>query len=95
MIQPYKKGKDVSVMVWAAFWGNSRSNLVKLSCDSTAQRGNSANSYLQILDENLRGIWESGLTFMQDNSSIVNHNLGTVHPSYNDLSYNVNLVIAI
>ena len=33
MIQPVPKGKGVSVMVWAAFWGDGRSDLYKLARD--------------------------------------------------------------
>ena len=71
MIQPYKKGHDVSVMVWAAFWGKGRSDLVKLSKDFAAKKmGYSANSYVEVLEDNLKSIWEPGLIFMQDNAPI-------------------------
>ena len=71
MIQPYKKGKDVSIMVWACFWGMQRSNLYALERDLKAKRnGYSANSYLRVLEDNLPGVYEPGLIFMQDNASI-------------------------
>ena len=71
MIQPYKKGKDVSIMVWACFWGMQRSNLYALERDLEAKRnGYSANSYLRVLEDNLPGVYEPGLIFMQDNASI-------------------------
>ena len=71
MIQPVPKGKGVSVMVWAAFWGEGRSDLYKLARDFESKKmGYSANSYLEILEDNLLGIWEPHLTFMQDNAPI-------------------------
>ena len=71
MIQPVPKGKGVSVMVWAAFWGDDRSDLYKLARDFTAKKmGYSANSYMELLNDNLLGIWQPGLIFMQDNAPI-------------------------
>lgn len=52
MIQPYKKGRGVSVMVWGAFYGKERANLVVMSRDqSSIRQGYSANSYIEVLDE--------------------------------------------
>ena len=71
MIQPYKKGRDVSVMIWACFWGLQRSNLYQLTRDFAAKKqGYSATSYIQVLEDNLLGVYESGLIFMQDNAPI-------------------------
>ena len=71
MIQAVPKGKGVSVMVWACFWGGGRSDLYKLNRDFEAKKmGYSANSYIEILEDNLLGIWEPGFIFMQDNASI-------------------------
>ena len=68
MIQPVPKGKG---MVWGAFWDEGRSDLYKLDRDSESKKlGYSANSYLEILDNNLLGIWQPGLIFMQDNAPI-------------------------
>ena len=48
MIQPVSKGKGASVMVWAAFWGEGRSDLYKLARDFEAKKmGYPANSYLE------------------------------------------------
>ena len=70
-IQPFKKGKGVSVMIWAAMWGENQSELTVLVRDPEAKRnGYSANSYLKVLEENLYSIWEPGLEFMQDGASI-------------------------
>ena len=70
-IQPVPKGKGVSVIVWAAFWGEGWSDLYKLARDFESKRmGYSANSYLEILDDNLLGIWQPGLIFMQNNAPI-------------------------
>lgn len=71
MIQPKRKGKDISIVVWACFCGLNRSELYVLSRDPDAKRnGYSANSYIQVLEDNLLGIYEPGLTFMQDNAPI-------------------------
>ena len=70
-IQPYKKGKGLRIMVWAAFWGENWSDLIRLERDFEAKKyGYTAHSYLQLLGEMLPTIWEPGLTFMQDNAPI-------------------------
>ena len=70
-IQTYEKGKDISIMVWAAFWGAGISDLYVLERDFESKKmGYSAKFYLQILDDNLKGIYEPGLIFMQDNAPI-------------------------
>jgi len=48
MIDTYKKGKDISVMVWAAFSGElGRSTLYVMDCDPELKKGGySAKSYL-------------------------------------------------
>jgi len=38
-IRAVPKGKDVSVMVWAAFWGDGRSELNQMERDSLAKKG--------------------------------------------------------
>jgi transposase len=71
MIQPYKKGHDFSIMVWACFWDLERSNLYALERDFEAKKhGYFAKSYLNILDDNLLSVYQSGLIFMQDNAPI-------------------------
>ncbi len=71
MIQPYKKGKGVSIIVWAGFCGRDRTNLYRMTRDPTASRGGySANSYVEVLEENIPTIYEPGLLFMQDNAPI-------------------------
>ena len=58
-------------MVWAAFWDERRSDLYKLARDFKSRKfGYSANSYLEFLDNNLLGIWQPGLIFMQNNAPI-------------------------
>jgi hypothetical protein len=74
-VTTYTKGKDISVMVWACFWYEDgkiqRSNLYILERDFESKKhGYSANSYLQVLDDNLPGCWSPGLIFMHDNASI-------------------------
>jgi hypothetical protein len=71
MIQTYHKGKDISVMVWGCFWGGGRSELYVMDRDPESKRnGYSANSYIEVLDDQLPSCWVPGLTFMQDNASI-------------------------
>ena len=63
--------KVFSIMVWGAFWGSERSDSYLLDRDFEFKKhGYSAASYIQILNHNLTDIWESGLVFMQDNTSI-------------------------
>ena len=58
-------------MVWAVFWSQKRSDFYKLARDFECKKlGYSVNSYLKILDDNLLGIWQLGLIFMQDNIPI-------------------------
>ena len=53
------------------FWRRERSDLYKLARDFEAKKmGYSANSYLELLNDNLLGIWEPSLIFMQDNALI-------------------------
>ena len=71
MIQPYKKGRGVSIMVWAGFYSTERSNLYRMVNDPTSKRGGySATSYMECLEENIPTIYEPGLLFMQDNAPI-------------------------
>ena len=71
MIQLYKKGKGVSIMVWAGFCGRDRTNLHRMTRDLVAPRGGySASSYIEVLEENIPTIYEPGLLFMQDNAPI-------------------------
>lgn len=72
MIQSYKKGKGVSVMIWGVFYGRGeQSGLLRLSRDPDAKRnGYTAASYVGVLDEELPTLYEPGLLFMQDNAFI-------------------------
>jgi hypothetical protein len=45
MMMPYKKGKDISVMVWGAIYGDGRSDVVIMDRDPDSKKsGYSANS---------------------------------------------------
>ena len=69
MIQDVSKGKDVRVMIWAAFWGGERSDLYALKRDFEAKKkGYSVKSYIQVLKHNLHEIYHLNLIFMQDNA---------------------------
>jgi transposase len=70
-IDPYKKGKALSLMIWGAIWGNNRSELILMERDPASKKnGYSANFYLEVLKENIPYIWEPGMTFVQDNAPI-------------------------
>jgi len=72
MIQPYNKGKDISIMIWSAFsgrWGRLNAYILERDFESK-KNGYSANSYIACLQDNLPGVSEPGLKFMQDNASI-------------------------
>jgi hypothetical protein len=71
MVQTYKKGKDISVMVWGCFWSSGRCDLYILDRDFESKKhGYSANSYIEVLDTELAGHHHEGLIFMQDNAFI-------------------------
>ena len=57
-VSTYSKSKDISVMVWGCFWYEDgkiqRSQLYIMDRDFESKKhGYSANSYLEVLDENL------------------------------------------
>ncbi len=67
----YKKGRDISVMVWACFWGFGRSDLFILDRDFEAKKHRyMAQSYLEALEDQLPHCWVPGLIFMQNNARI-------------------------
>jgi transposase len=71
MIQPKGKTQDISVMIWCAIWGDQQSDAYLLEPDWEAKKHSySANSYINVLENNIPGIWEPGLIFMQDNAPI-------------------------
>lgn len=75
MIQTYKSSRDLSVMVWGAFWDTGRSDLYVLDRDFESKKhGYSANSYLEVLEAQVAPDFEMlddpGYVFMQDNAPI-------------------------
>jgi DDE superfamily endonuclease len=71
MICPYKKGKDISVIIWGAIYGDGRSDIVIMDRDPDSKKlGYSANSYLIVLNDQLPRTWQPGMIFMQNNASI-------------------------
>lgn len=70
-VQTYKKGHDISIMVWGAIWIGGRSDLVIMTRDDDAARnGYTTNSYLEVLNDALSRCWQPGMKFMQDNAPI-------------------------
>ena len=51
MIQTYKCGKDIRVIVWGCFWDTRRTSLYLIDRDFESKKHRySANSYLKVLD---------------------------------------------
>ena len=70
-IAPYKKGKDISVMIWGAIYGDGRSDIVIMDRDPDSEKsGYTANSYLAVLRDQIPRTWQPGMVFMQDNARI-------------------------
>jgi hypothetical protein len=76
MISSYKKGKDISVMIWGAIWIRGCSDITFMQRDLHSKEGYSAASYVTVLDDQLPRCWEPGMIFMQDNAPI--HKAGVV-----------------
>ena len=88
-VTTYQKGKDIRVMVWACFWYENgtiqRSDLYVMDRDFESKKhGYSAQSYLEVLDNNLPFCWSPGLLFMQDNATI--HTANTVKDWFKDMA---------
>ena len=83
MIELYKKGKDISIIIQAAIQGTKRSKLIIILRDSQSKReGYSVNSYIKVLEEAIPTCWEPGRIFMQDNAYI--HKVGKVKKWFTD-----------
>ena len=67
----YKKGKDLGIMVWGAFWGfGNRIPLYIMDRDFESKKNRfSAISYIKLLDVYIQYI-DDDLCFIQDNASI-------------------------
>jgi transposase len=75
MVITYKNGKDILVMVWAAIWWKDgkvyKSELYILERDwESKKHGYTANSNIDVLNDQLPRIWEPGMVFMRDNALI-------------------------
>ena len=70
-VTTYKKGKNLHVMVWAAFWGfGNRTPLYIMDCDFESKKNRfSTNSYVEVLDTYAQYMSDD-TCFMQDNASI-------------------------
>ena len=68
----YKKGKQIRVMVWVAFWGHAkRTPLYILEHDwETKKHGYFAQSCIKVLEDNLPYHYTDDLIFIQDNAPI-------------------------
>ena len=72
MIDPYSKGKQPLIMVWAAINLHvKKSLLVALERDLDSKgHGYTANSYIKVLEEGLLPVIEEGDLYQQDNARI-------------------------
>jgi hypothetical protein len=71
MIQPYQKGKDISVMMWAAIYEDGHSEVVNMERDPDSEKsGYTSDSDLTDLSEQIPRTWPPGTTFIQDNARI-------------------------
>ena len=72
MIQPVPKGKGVSVMVWAAFGEMTGQIFTNWLVILLRRRWGTRRTHIwkELLSDNLLGIWQPGLIFMQDNAPI-------------------------
>jgi len=58
-------------MMWACFWESEQSNLYALERNFESKKNSySARFYIHVLDDNLPGIYQLDLIFMQDNAPI-------------------------
>ena len=70
-VDTYGKGKDIRIMVWAAIWGNDRSELYVINRDDQSPRGGySRLSFIDALQQNLPTIWQPSMLYQMDNASI-------------------------
>ena len=71
MVQSYKKDKDINVMIWDVIYEDGRSDVIIINRDLNLEKsGYTINSYLTILNDQLSRIWQSEMTFIQDNARI-------------------------
>ena len=71
MIQSYKKRHNVNVMIWIVFHDKNKSKLIKLNCHFKKKKKNYfANSYNEVFNEHLLKIYQSNITFQQNNALI-------------------------
>ena len=72
LIQGVKKGKDIRVMIWAAFSGHLQSRAVVLQRDPSSTRNRvTANVYLEMLRKELPFLMlDDDAVFQQDNAPI-------------------------
>jgi hypothetical protein len=57
MIQPYKKGKDISVIIWGAIYGDKRLDIMIMNRDPDSEKSEyTANSYIAVLNDQISRI---------------------------------------
>ena len=65
MIEPYKKGKDIRIMIWGGIWIKGRSDVIMMIKDKdTKKKSFTQKSYLAILIEANLACWYPGRIFI-------------------------------
>ena len=65
MIKPYKKDKDINVMIWGIIHENGRSDIVFMERDPDLNKsGYLVNSYLNVLYDQIPRMYEPGRIFI-------------------------------
>lgn len=68
---PSAKGKDLTVMIYAAFAGTGEGVVVVMRRDPASKKGGySARSYVQALEEAIPTVYKKGMYYLQDNAPI-------------------------
>ena len=61
-VDPKRKGKDISIMIWGAIWIGGRSDCIIMPRDKQSPGGGvTTKCYLEVLEDQLPRIYEPGL----------------------------------
>ena len=75
MVETYKTGKDIKIMVWGMFWGAGRSSLYIMDRDFESKKHDySANGYIEVLYAQLTRYCTDYKWFVHDDAPIYTAN---------------------